>query len=266
LTSVLRFTSIQAPNADPFCQAICAYLSSALSLPTQFVDNLPWQEREAELDSGNIQVGWICGLPYTWKADRQPPLVNLLAAPVMAGSRYLGKPIYYSDVVARQESPFLNFLDLRGKTWAYNEPHSHSGFNITRYKLASIGEQRAFFRRVVAAGSHQRALEYVLSGVVDASAIDSTVLETELAHNPGLHDRIRTIDILGPSPIPPWVVTPGLPAELSSGLQHAFLEMHLNPHGRQILASWGTACFVRVSDQDYDPIRRMESIAEGVEF
>jgi phosphonate transport system substrate-binding protein len=266
MTSTLRFTSIQAPNADPFCQALCDYLGSVLSLPTQFVNNIPWEEREAGLDSGNIQVGWICGLPYTWKADCHPPLVDLLAAPVMADPRYLGKPVYFSDVVVRRESPYLSFLDLRGKAWAYNEPHSHSGFNITRYKLASINEPRSYFGRVVAAGSHQRAMEYILSGEVDASAIDSTVLETELALDPGLRDRIRIIDCLGPSPIPPWVVTPSLPEELCSRLRQALLEMHLNPRGQGILASGRTSCFVAVSDQDYDPIRRMERMAKSVEF
>jgi phosphonate transport system substrate-binding protein len=266
MSSPLRFTSIQAPNADPFCRALCAYLGSALSIPTQFVNHLPWQEREAGLDSGNIQVGWICGLPYTWKADRHPPVVDLLAAPVMSGSRYLGKPVYFSDVVVRRESPYLSFPELRGKTWAYNEPHSHSGFNITRYQLASIGEHRSFFGRVVAAGSHQHALEYILSGEVDASAIDSTVLETELAQDPDLRDRIRIIDSFGPSPIPPWVVTPGLPEELRLRIQQALLEMHLTPRGRQILASGRTERFVAVSDQDYDPIRQMERTAKNVEF
>jgi ABC-type phosphate/phosphonate transport system substrate-binding protein len=263
---LLRFTSIQAPNADSLCHAICDYLGSVLSIPTQFVDDLSWQEREAELDSGKIQVGWICGLPYVWKADHQPPLVDLLAAPVMAGSRYRGRPIYFSDVVVRKDSPFTNFLDLRGKTWAYNEPHSQSGYNITRYKLATMGETGAFFGHSVAAGSHLRALELVLSGSVDASAIDSTVLETELAQDPGLHDRIREIEILGPSPIPPWVVTPRLPADLRSRLLSAFLEMHLDPGGREILAQGRTARFVAVNDQDYNPIRQMAHLAENVDL
>jgi ABC-type phosphate/phosphonate transport system substrate-binding protein len=264
--SLLRFTSIQAPNADPLCRAICDYLGAVLSIPTQFVNDLTWQEREAELDSGDIQVGWICGLPYVWKADRQPPLARLLAAPVMAGSRYGGQPIYFSDIVVRQDSPFNNFLDLRGKTWAYNEPHSQSGYNITRYKLASMGEQRAYFSRVIAAGSHQRALEYVLSGFVDASAIDSTVLETELARDPGLSNCLRTIEVLGPSPIPPWVTTPSLPENLYSRLLHALLVMHQNPVGKEILTYGRMACFVAVNDRDYDPIRKMERLAASVEF
>jgi phosphonate transport system substrate-binding protein len=262
----LRFTSIQAPNADPFCRSISAYLGSVLSIPTQFVGDLPWQEREAALDSGNIHVGWICGLPYVWKADHKPPLVDLLAAPVMIGSRYNDRPIYFSDVIVRRDSPYRSFNDLRSRTWAYNEPHSQSGYNITRYTLATLNAYKGFFSRVVAAGSHQNALNLVLSGAVDASAIDSTVLETELDQDPTLQNRIRIIDVLGPSPIPPWVVTHGLPGNLRSRLQEALLGMHLDPGGCEILSSGRTARFVAVSDQDYDSIRVMESIAKGVNF
>ena len=264
--SPLRITSIQAPNADALCRSISAYLGSALSIPTQFVDDLPWQEREAALDSGGIQVGWMCGLPYVWKADHKPPLVDLLVAPVMVGPRYDNRPIYFSDVVARSDSPFHSFNDLRGRTWAYNEPHSQSGYNITRYKLATLDERKGFFSRVIAAGSHQSALKFVLSGAADASAIDSTVLETELNLDPTLQNRIRIIDVLGPSPIPPWVVTHGLPEELRSRLRNALLEMHLDPGGREILANGRTARFVAVTDHDYDPIRAMESIAKSGDF
>lgn len=262
----LRFTSIQAPNADAFCRSVSVYLGSVLSIPIQFVDDLRWQEREAALDSGNIHVGWICGLPYVWKADHKPPLVNLLAAPVMIASRYNDRPIYFSDVIVRSDSPYRSFNDLRARTWAYNEPHSQSGYNITRYKLATLNEYTGFFSQVVAAGSHQNALKFVLSGAVDASAIDSTVLETELEQDPTLQNRIRIIDVLGPSPIPPWVVTPRLPENLRSRLRDALLGMHLDPGGREILSSGRTARFVAVSDQDYDPIRTMESIAKGVNF
>ncbi|MEJ2601532.1 MAG: PhnD/SsuA/transferrin family substrate-binding protein, partial [Anaerolineales bacterium] len=150
--------------------------------------------------------------------------------------------------------------------WAYNEPHSQSGYNITRYKLATLDERTGFFGRVVMAGSHQRALEHVLSGVVDASAIDSTVLDTELARDPSLQNEIRIIDILGPSPIPPWVITPNIPENLSTKLRRAFLEMHQDPLGRNILARGRTARFVAVSDRDYDPIRAMERYVEGVVF
>jgi hypothetical protein len=49
---------------------VTQYLGAHLEVPTQFVNDIPWPEREELLDAGHIQVGWICGLPYVWKADK----------------------------------------------------------------------------------------------------------------------------------------------------------------------------------------------------
>src|SRR5437867_10503703 len=46
-------------------------------------DRVPWPSREQMLDRGDAHIGFICGLPYVWKADSAAPQVELLAAPVM---------------------------------------------------------------------------------------------------------------------------------------------------------------------------------------
>jgi len=79
-----------------------------------------------------------------------------------------------------------------------------------------------------------------------------------------LADRIRVIDSLGPSPIPPWVVSKRLPADLRSELRALFLCMHMDPRGDAMLARAGYQRFVGARDQDYDPIREMARKAEQV--
>jgi phosphonate transport system substrate-binding protein len=266
MTDPLRFTSIQSPSADGVCAAIARYVSSRLEIPTQFVGDLPWPERERLLDEGQIQVGWICGLPYVWKADRHPPLVRLLAAPVMQHPRYEGRPIYFSDVIVHRDSGYRTFSDLRGASWAYNEPHSQSGYNVTRYHLATLGETSGYFSRVVEAGSHLRALKMVLDRRIDASAIDSTVLELELQRDPGLADRIRIVETLGPSPIPPWVVAHNVSPEMEVALRQVFLGMHQHAGGRQVLEAGQMDRFLKVEDRDYDPIRQMARQAQRVRW
>src|SRR5437868_11207800 len=124
----------------------------------------------------------------------------------MRHPRYANKPVYYSDVIVHRESQFRTFDDLRGATWAYNEPGSHSGYNLVRYHLALKGTAAGYFGRVVESGSHQDSLQLILERAIDATAIDSTVLEMEVARNPSIVDDFRTIAALGPSPAPPWVV------------------------------------------------------------
>ena len=261
---MLTLTTIQAPIADFFCERIAGYISEKLAIPVRCIADIPWQEREKMIDAGEAEVSWICGLPYVWKADRPASKVELLAAAVMAGERYMDKPVYFSDVVVRSDSRFKSFSDLRGCRWAYNEPNSHSGYNVVRYHLASLGYADGYFGQIVESGAHQASLEMVLDGQIDASAIDSTVLELELAQRPAMAGEIRIIEILGPSPIPPWVVSKELPQSLKSRLRASFLEMHFDDVGRAILKEGLASRFVAVSDGDYEPIREMERIGQAV--
>lgn len=260
----LRVTSCMADNAEATCRAITAWLGIRLGISTEFVDCIPWQERERQLDAGLIHLCWICGLPYVWKADAGDSAVETCVAPVMAAVRYAGAPVYYSDIVVRRDSAYRSFADLRGASWAYNEANSHSGFNVVRHHLATLGETGGYFGRAVESGAHQKSLHMIANAEIDASAVDSTVLEVELARAPWLHNEIRVIGTLGPSPMPPWVMLKTLAPELRTGIRDGLLAMHRDAAGARILAQWGIAHFAMVDDASYDPIRAMARQADGI--
>jgi len=262
----LKFTTIQAPNQDFIVADISAYIGRQLGQKTEFVVDLGWQERESQLDAGYIQIGWICGLPYVNKADQKQSTIRLLAAPIMHKERYGDRPVYFSDVIVHKDSPIRGFSELRGKVWAYNEPNSHSGYNITRYQLALFGEIKGYFGRVVAAGSHQNALALILKRKIDASAIDSTVLELEIASDPRIENQLRIIETWGPSPIPPWIVQKSVSEDLRKSIQEVLLQMHLDDAGRAILGKGFIKRFGLVEDADYDPIREMARLAATFEL
>jgi phosphonate transport system substrate-binding protein len=261
-SSELLFASLMADNAAEFCGALVDYLARRLGVAVRELDAVDWQERERMLYRGEAQLGVVCGLQYVYAVDRgERPGIDLLAAPVMRGERYRGRPIYFSDVVVRRDSPARCLADLRGASWAYNEPTSQSGYNLPRYVLASRGETAGFFGRVVASGAHQRSLELILDGAVDAAAIDSTVLERELELHPELAERLRVIEILGPSAIPPLVVSRAVPRSRRADLLRLVLEMHDDPAGSEVLAEADIVRFVRVSRANYDQIRQMARVA-----
>jgi len=262
--AILRITSCMADNAEATCRAISRWLGERLGLATEFVDCIPWQERERELDAGRIHLCWICGLPYVRKADALPPQVEACVAPVMALPRYAGAPVYYSDIVVHRDSPYRDFADLRGSSLAYNEPDSHSGHNVLRHRLAELGETGGYFGRAIESGAHQASLRMIADGRIDASAVDSTVLEAEIARDPALVKALRVIGTLGPSPMPPWVLHRALDPALRAGIRDGLLVMHTDPAGRHILAQWGIAHFVTVDNTHYDPIRDMARQAANI--
>ena len=203
----LRFGTFLAPSMLPVYKAITEEVGRRLSIATELVVEADYEACAKDKN----EVCFVCSLPYV-EFERQgiSPAVPL-AAPVLEGGRYGDKPTYYSDVIVHQDSPFRSFLDLRGRSWAYNEPHSHSGYGITRYHLVELGETHGFFGEVVEAGFHEESIRLVAAGEVDASAIDSQVLAMAMRDDPSLARSLRIVDALGPSTIQPVAVSKRVP-------------------------------------------------------
>ena len=109
-----------------------------------------------------------------------------LAAPVLAGARSGGRPVYHSEVIVGRDRPISCREELAGRSGADNEPASHSGCTVTLDSLVRRGARPGFLGPVVQAGFHQRAIRLVADGAVDAAAIDSQVLAIELRDHPEL--------------------------------------------------------------------------------
>lgn len=258
----LRFATFLAPNMLGVYRSVADYVGEKLGLQTELTVGYSF----GQFATGEADVGFLCGLPYVQLARQPRAPVELLAAPVLEGERYRGKPIYFSDVIVRADSPYRSFRDLRGRSWAYNDPDSHSGYNVTRYQLVSMGETDGFFERVVEAGSHQRSIRMVCGGEVDAAAIDSQVLAVELRDLPDLRERLKVIDTLGPAGIQPVVAASRLPDRLKAEVGAALLSMGDDPAARVHLAPGFVERFVPVTDDDYDDVRAMLTAAEDAGF
>ena len=233
-----------------------------LGIETELVIETSYQSCEKDEN----EVCFVCSLPYVMFERRGLDLAVPVAAPVLQGERYEGRPIYFSDVIVHRDSPYGSFLDLRGRSWAYNEPLSHSGYGITRYHLVQLGETDGFFGEVVEAGFHQEAIRMVARKEVDGSAIDSQVLEVELRDHPELAHQLRVVEALGPSIIQPVAVSRRVPEDLREEIRGVLLTMSENPAVRARLGAGLVERFVSVDARSYDEIRMMVDACEAAGF
>jgi len=258
-TRPLRFATFLAPSMFPVYQAIVDYVGQAVGATTELVIG----ESFDVFAAGEADAGFICGLPYVRLAGERPPAVVPLAAPALEGARYGGRPVYFSDVIVRHDSPFQTLADLRGSRWSYNDPDSHSGYSLTRYELARRGETQGYFGAVIAAGFHQASIRLVDAGVVDATAIDSQVLAIALRDDSAFAARLRVIATFGPSTIQPVVAARHVPERLRAAMRAALLAMGDDVAGRAALAPGFVTRFVPVTDATYDDIRAMLAVSEA---
>jgi phosphonate transport system substrate-binding protein len=255
----LRFATFLAPNMLPVYRFLAARIGERLGRRVELVVGTSFDQFER----GEADLGVICGLPYVWLADRQPRPVEPLAAPVLAGGRSGGRPVYYSDVIVARDSPISCLEELRGCSWAFNEPASHSGHTATLHSLVRMGARPGFLARVVEAGFHQQAIRLVHAGAVDAAAIDSQVLAVELRDHPGLAAGLRVVASFGPSTIQPVVAASRLPGRLKDQVRGLLVTLGEDPTARPVLDYGLIDRFTPVSDASYDDIRAMLATIEA---
>ncbi len=258
----LRFATFLSSNLWDTYSSIARYVGKALGCKSLLTVGHSFDAfAEDEID-----VGFVCGLIYARMSRYADCPIELLAAPVLHGRRYAGKPIYFSDVVVRKESSFFSFDDLRDCTWAYNEFISHSGWNLVCYSLLQQGRTPGYFGRIVKSGSHLKSLRMVLDGQVDATAIDSHVLDVMLRQDPALGARLRVIETLGPSGIPPVVVAKRLDDCLKQRIRTALLHMHHNAASANELRRGLIERFAPVTDEHYAGMLGMLAQVELAQF
>ena len=250
----------------PVYQQIAEYLKTKTGDDVELLTGLSYETINKMIASGDIDAGFVCGLPYTLLHDKPAPEADVIVAPVMKDPRYGGKPKYFSDLVVRKDSPFHKLEDLKGATYVYNEAISNSGYNLPRYRLASANLTNGFFKTVKRSGAHEESIRMVANGEADASYVDSLVLEYDQRRGGEFANKVRVIDSVGPAGIPPVVVSTKLPAARRQALTEALVGMHQSATGRKILDAALVDKFVAVDDHNFDDIREMKRFAENRGF
>jgi len=245
----MRMANYLSSNMDSTLRELSQILNKRYSFDIEEINGF-----SPEREKGLVDIAFLCGLVYTQLSSESPAPVNILVAPVPIGEK---EPVYYSNIIVQTQSRFQSVEDLVNCTWAYNEENSYSGYLVVKDWLAKQQKSFNFFHRMIKTGSHKAALNLVKSGVADAAAIDSQVLQVEMLRNPNLKNSLRTISLIGPSPIPPVVISRKHSMEIAVKVRRIFLEMHNDESIREILAQIHVSHFVQVQDRDYDSIREI---------
>jgi len=256
---------------------IATYISQQINSNVQVISGTNYQESNMLLEQGIIQVGFVCGLPYTKLAKQKS--VSLIAIPVIAPrentrgleANYKNSPgNYYSYTIVHKDSSIKSWQDLKGRSYVYNDKHSNSGYNMPRYKLTQLGAKSwaDYFSQVEISGSHEESIHMVSNGLIDASSVDSLVLDFDRHINDPDALNVKIIERLFPdgAGAPPIVASNKISPGLLKRLKNAFTTMHKTRAGKKILSRALLLRFDPPDDHNYDDIRHMEQAAKKFGF
>ena len=239
-------------DAVTYYQEIIDYIGEQIKQPVQMVHRRTYEEMDSLLERGEVKVAFICSAPYV--KNREKFGVELLVAPNVNG-----ESTYHSYIIVHKDSPVKSFSELKGKVFAFTDPRSNTGRLYPMFLLKTMGlTPDAFFKRHMYSYSHNKSIELVAKRVVDAAAVESIVYEYMLKKNSPYVKQTKIIKRSPPFGIPPVVVTKDIDPALRKKIKDALLAMHKTGKGRAILDAMMIDGFVRISDNAYDSIRKME--------
>jgi phosphonate transport system substrate-binding protein len=180
-------------------------------------------------------------------------------AQIVAVDVWHGKTSYTSRVYVRRDSGLKRLEDLRGKTIAFVDPGSTSGYVYPMVMLIKKGlvkgrDPKTFFKDAMFAGTHEAALLALLNGSVDAVASFDLAPQQYLKDKEKV-ERIAHVAETDPIPEAGMCVRDGLDPALVQKLRESLMAFNA-PEYRPILKDfYGIDGFAPARDSDYDPVR-----------
>jgi phosphonate transport system substrate-binding protein len=168
-----------------------------------------------------------------------------------------GETGYYSVAFVKADSAFRRIEDLRGRSFAFADPNSTSGFAFPSYFLRRAGfDPATFFSRTGFSGSHEQSVIAVLNGTFDGGATfwsnatrgNIQRMEEKGMIQPGTTRIIWTSPII---PNSPWVMRADLPEDLRRDWAAAVFAMPERDPAAFAVASSGASGVAPTRHEDY---------------
>jgi phosphonate transport system substrate-binding protein len=180
-------------------------------------------------------------------------------AQIVAIDVWHGKTSYTSRFYVRKDSGITTLEGLRGRTIAFVDPGSTSGYVYPMVLLIKRGlvkdrNPKTFFKEAMYAGTHEAALLALLNGSVDAVASFDLAPEQYLKDKDKI-DKLTYVAETDPIPEAGVVAREGLDPALVKKLYDALMAFNA-PQYRPVLKDfYGIDGFAPARDSDYTPVR-----------
>jgi phosphonate transport system substrate-binding protein len=207
------------------------------------------------LSAGHIHLGRMGGAAYAAgfidsKGGIEPLVMNVEPN---------GGKGYHSVLIVRADSPYKTLDDLKGKTLAWADPNSTSGYLVPNAALREAGvDPQRHFGRTLFSGGHEQSVLGVLKGT-----LDSAFTWTSPGHQSGqfriMMDRgllkLDDLRIVWESPLianPLWAVPTNIPADMKKDLLAYFEGLAREDMAMAEAAAQGkTSGFEKVTHETY---------------
>jgi phosphonate transport system substrate-binding protein len=212
-----------------------AKVEEALGVPVKIFTPADYDGVIQGLLGGTIDYAWLGASAFAKVYLTDPTAVDLM----LTKQNVDGSTGYYSIGFARADSGITNMEEAAGKTFAFADPNSTSGYLVPAAELqAKYGDLEAYFAEVRFSGGHEQTLVAVNNGDVEAGVSWADGLGNwedgynsgafRKAADAGLIDMNNLVEIWRSTLIPegPMVVRSALPQEVKDIVTQITADLH----------------------------------------
>ena len=251
---VLRVTTIPEEAASEQIRKfgpLARYLEERLGMKVEFTPVTDYPAAVEALVNRKVELAWLGGFTF-------------VQASVRSGGRIV--PIAQRTEDERFQSVFITQVnsgirrleDLKGKQVSFGSQSSTSGHLMPRsFLLAAKIDPDVDFRRVAYSGAHDATIASVVSGKVDAAALDITVWNKFVAEKKVDTSQVNVFHTTPTFFNYNWSVHADLPVELRERILRALLDLNRdNPQQREILELHRATRYVPTRVENYRGIEQ----------
>ncbi len=255
-TNTLKVVFIAYENPEQLVEEVgpvVHYLEKELRMRVKHFVATDYAGVVEALRNQNADMGFMGPLQYVIAHDQAG------AYPIL-GEVYKGKPTYVSRIFVRKDSGIKKLADLRGKSIAFVDPISSSGYMypLNLFKQAGLIKQRdkaeEFFKKIYFAGGDQQAISAVYNRFVDAAGIGQYSFNLL---RPEQRDQVTYIAESAPIPSHCVVVRKDLDPRTVARLKQAMLALNSGANRKLLQYLYSVDGYIEVSHKDYADVEEI---------
>lgn len=264
-TEVFRFSAIPDQNSTEIeekLKPLVAHLSAELGVPVEYVPARDYQASVEMFKNGDVHLAWFGGL------------TGVQARQAVDGARAIAQgasdPQFYSYFIAHRDTGLERSEEfpegLAPLTFAFGSESSTSGRLMPEYFLReATGKtpQEFFEEPVVFSGSHDRTVELVESGQVQAGAVNFKVYDQRVAEGETDPEVVRVIWQTPYYADYNWTVRPDVDEIFGEGFTERLQETLLAIDDPTLLAALPREKLIAAENEDFEGIRM---VAESLDM
>lgn len=171
---------------------------------------------------------------------------------------------YRSCLIVHSDSEVFTPEDMAGKTFAFNDPNSTSGYLVpSAFFMMDMGvDPKKYFSKITFSGSHEASILAVANKKVEIASTNMPDLSQLTRENKVPRGALRVIWVSKLIPNDPIVVRKDMPASLRSAITESLTTMKArNPEVFKEIGAW-LGGFVPADDGKYQVVRDLNDVAK----